>query len=108
MGAEGQERISHSTCDDRRFGRTGHGEQQPLVRAGVGRLRLIDRDFVEISNLQRQSLYNERDAAERLPKAGAAARSLGEVNSEVEIEPLIEDVTPRNGRGNRRWQQPRP
>jgi len=96
VGAEGQERISHSTVTIVGLGALGTVSSSHLCRAGVGRLRLIDRDFVEISNLQRQSLYDERDAAERLPKAVAAARSLGEVNSQVEIEPLIEDVTPRN------------
>ena len=54
-----------------------------LARAGVGMLRLIDRDFVELSNLQRQTLYDESDAAEALPKAVAAARRLARVNSEV-------------------------
>jgi adenylyltransferase/sulfurtransferase len=67
-----------------------------LARAGVGSLRLIDRDFVEISNLQRQTLYDESDAAEGLPKAVAAARRLARVNSEVRLEPLVGDLSPDN------------
>jgi adenylyltransferase/sulfurtransferase len=62
----------------------------------VGHLVLVDRDFVELSNLQRQSLFDEEDARQRLPKAIAAARKLARVNSEIEIAPLIADVTPRN------------
>ena len=65
-----------------------------LVRAGVGRLRLIDRDYVELSNLQRQILYTEADAREGLPKAEAARRHLLEANSGVAIEALVADLNP--------------
>jgi molybdopterin-synthase adenylyltransferase len=67
-----------------------------LARAGVGFLRLIDRDYVEPSNLQRQFLYDEADAAEAMPKAAAAQRRLARVNSEVAIEPQVADLTPAN------------
>lgn len=67
-----------------------------LARAGVGLLTLIDRDFVELSNLQRQLLYDEKDAAESLPKAVAAASKLSAVNSEVECKAVIADLTPAN------------
>jgi molybdopterin/thiamine biosynthesis adenylyltransferase len=65
-----------------------------LARAGVGRLRLIDRDYVEESNLQRQVLYSETDAREGLPKAEAARRHLLEANSGVAIEALVADLNP--------------
>jgi len=67
-----------------------------LCRAGVGHLRLVDRDFVELSNLQRQILFDEEDARRRLPKAVAAAEKLRAINSEVVIEPLIADVAAGN------------
>ncbi len=72
----------------------GTVEAEILARAGVGRLRLIDRDFVEASNLQRQFLYSESDAEAALPKAVAAANRLAVVNSDVEIEPVVADLTP--------------
>ncbi|MEP7355586.1 MAG: ThiF family adenylyltransferase, partial [Acidobacteriota bacterium] len=74
----------------------GTVEAEILARAGVGTLRLIDRDFVEWSNLQRQFLYSESDAADAVPKAAAAARRLAQVNSEVSLEPLVTDLTPAN------------
>jgi molybdopterin/thiamine biosynthesis adenylyltransferase len=67
-----------------------------LARAGVGTLRIIDRDYVEASNLQRQSLFEESDAAESLPKAIAAARKIATFNSEISVEPRVEDLVPRN------------
>lgn len=67
-----------------------------MARAGVRRLRLIDRDFVEWSNLQRQFLFDEQDAAEATPKAVAAARRLARVNSEVALEPMVADLTASN------------
>lgn len=67
-----------------------------LTRAGVGRVRLVDRDWVELSNLQRQSLYTEADAAAASPKAIAAAEALARINSEVVLEPIVEDVTFEN------------
>ena len=67
-----------------------------LARAGVGQLTIIDRDFVEESNLQRQSLFSEADARQGLPKAVAAQRALRAVNSEVRVEGIIKDVTWEN------------
>src|SRR5947208_3107161 len=67
-----------------------------LVRAGVGHLRLIDRDFIETHNLQRQVLFDEHDVAANLPKAEAAARKLAAINSEVHVEPVVTDVDRTN------------
>jgi molybdopterin/thiamine biosynthesis adenylyltransferase len=67
-----------------------------LVRAGVGHLRLIDRDFIETSNLQRQVLFDEHDVAENLPKAEAAARKLGAINSSVHVDPVVTDIDRTN------------
>jgi adenylyltransferase/sulfurtransferase len=67
-----------------------------LVRAGVGRVRIVDRDFVELSNLQRQVLFDEGDVTEGLPKAIAAAQKLTAINSQVQIEPVVRDVQPDN------------
>jgi adenylyltransferase/sulfurtransferase len=67
-----------------------------LSRAGVGRLRIVDRDFVEMTNLQRQTLFTERDAEERLPKAVAARERLAAVNSEINVEPVVADINNSN------------
>src|SRR5438552_4198626 len=67
-----------------------------LVRAGVGHLRLVDRDFIETHNLQRQVLFDEHDVAENLPKAEAAARKLGAINSSVHVEPVVADIDRTN------------
>lgn len=77
-------------------GAIGAASAQLLVRAGIGRLRLLDRDFVEISNLQRQSLFDESDASQALPKAVAAERKLRAINSDVQVEGLIADLSPKN------------
>jgi molybdopterin/thiamine biosynthesis adenylyltransferase len=96
LGLDGQERIRTASVAVIGCGALGTVEAEILVRAGVGRLRIIDRDFVEWSNLQRQFLFEESDAAEGLPKAIAAARRLARVNSEVTLEPLVADLTPAN------------
>src|SRR5947199_8042434 len=67
-----------------------------LVRAGVGHLRLVDRDFIETSNLQRQVLFDEHDVAENIPKAEAAARKLAAINSSVYVEPVVTDIDRTN------------
>jgi adenylyltransferase/sulfurtransferase len=67
-----------------------------LVRAGVGHVRIVDRDFIETSNLQRQVLFDEHDVAENLPKAEAAARKLGAINSSVYVEPVVTDIDRTN------------
>jgi molybdopterin/thiamine biosynthesis adenylyltransferase len=96
LGEAGQQRIRAGRVAIVGLGALGSVQADLLARAGVGGLRLIDRDFVEISNLQRQTLYQESDAAEALPKAVAAARRLARVNSEVRLEPLVSDLSPRN------------
>jgi molybdopterin/thiamine biosynthesis adenylyltransferase len=96
LGKAGQQRLSASRVAVVGLGALGSVQAELLARAGVGHLRLIDRDFVELSNLQRQTLYDESDAAEALPKAIAATRRLARVNSSIQIEPLVEDLSPRN------------
>jgi adenylyltransferase/sulfurtransferase len=92
IGAEGQRRIGVSRALIVGCGALGSAQVESLARAGVGRLRVVDRDFVEESNLLRQTLFTERDARERLPKAVAAARRVAEINSEIEIEPVVADA----------------
>src|SRR5260370_33771004 len=83
IGAEGQRRLLASSAVVVGCGAIGASAAQLLTRAGVGRLRVIDRDFVESSNLQRQALFDEMDSRDALPKAGAAERLLPLVNWEV-------------------------
>jgi molybdopterin/thiamine biosynthesis adenylyltransferase len=92
IGAEGQRRIGASRSLVVGCGALGSAQVESLARAGVGHLRVVDRDFVEESNLQRQTLFTERDARERLPKAIAAARRVAEINSEIEIDPVVADA----------------
>ena len=92
IGAAGQARIRRSSVLVVGGGALGSIASEVLVRAGVSRLILVDRDYVDESNLQRQSLYDERDLAEGLPKAVAAARKLQAINGDVEIEGRVEDV----------------
>ena len=96
LGEEGQARIRAASVAIVGCGALGTVQAEALARAGVGRLRIIDRDFVEWSNLQRQFLFDEADAAEALPKAVAAARRLARVNSEVTVEPMVADLTAAN------------
>jgi len=94
VGAEGQQAIMRARVAIVGLGALGSLQAALLVRAGVGAVRLIDRDFVEESNLQRQLLYDEHDARTFQPKAVAAARHLREVNSLVSIEGLVDDLNP--------------
>ncbi len=96
IGPDGQQKLSTSRVFLCGCGALGTALAESLVRAGVGFLRIVDRDFVEISNLQRQVLFDERDVAEQLPKAVAAANKLAVINSQVQLEPLVADVTHRN------------
>jgi adenylyltransferase/sulfurtransferase len=96
LGERGQERIRRSTVVLVGCGALGTVAAELLTRAGVGRLRIVDRDFVELSNLQRQFLFDESDAAEALPKAVAAVKRLARVNSEVELQPVVADLVPAN------------
>src|SRR6185503_3754617 len=77
-------------------GALGSVVAETLVRAGVGFVRIVDRDFLELNNLQRQVLYDEQDVADALPKAIAAANKLRGINSEIEIESIVADVNHRN------------
>ena len=96
IGAEGQRKLAASRLAIVGCGATGSALASMLARAGVGTIRIIDRDYVEPSNLQRQSLFDESDAAESLPKAIAAARRVAAFNSQIVIEPCVADVTPAN------------
>jgi adenylyltransferase/sulfurtransferase len=96
IGAEGQRRLSTARVAVVGCGATGSSLASLLARAGVGYLRLIDRDYVEPSNLQRQVLFDEADAAESLPKAIAAARKIAAFNSEITVEPHPADLVPDN------------
>jgi molybdopterin-synthase adenylyltransferase len=96
LGSEGQRNLAAATAVIAGCGALGTVQAALLVRAGVGTLRLIDRDYVEESNLQRQLLYTESDADESLPKAEAARRHLLDANSDVRIETHVSDLNPEN------------
>lgn len=95
IGPEGQERICRAKVAVVGCGAIGASVCMLLARAGVGTLRIIDRDYVEPSNLQRQILFDEEDAHHSLPKAEAAQRQLAVINSEVRVESHATDLTPR-------------
>jgi molybdopterin-synthase adenylyltransferase len=99
IGVEGQRRLASGRVAIVGCGATGSALAGLLARAGVGKLRIIDRDYVEPSNLQRQSLFDEKDALESLPKAIAAARKIASFNSEIAVEPEVNDLTPANIEG---------
>src|SRR4051812_14807583 len=94
IGPEGQQRLRQSRAVVVGCGATGSVIASLLARAGVGTLRIVDRDYVEASNLQRQMLFDEQDAAESVPKAVAAERKLASFNSDVRVEAEIADLTP--------------
>lgn len=96
IGQAGQRRLLASRVAIIGCGALGTAHAEALARAGVGKLRIIDRDFVEASNLQRQTMFTERDAAERLPKAIAALNHIKQINSTVQVEPEILDVNHTN------------
>src|SRR6201997_3122134 len=96
VGEAGQRRLLDSHVTLCGCGALGTVLANVLVRAGVGHLRLIDRDFIEMSNLQRQVLFDEHDVSENLPKAEAAARKLGAINSSVHVEPVVTDIDRTN------------
>ena len=96
IGEAGQRKLARSRIAIVGCGATGSALASLLARAGVGYLRIIDRDYVEPSNLQRQVLFDEADAAESLPKAVAAARKIAAFNSEITVEPHAADLTPDN------------
>src|SRR5690625_102345 len=92
----GQRKIANSSVLVVGAGALGTVISNHLVRAGIGKLRLVDRDYVELSNLQRQMLFDEDDVKEALPKAIAAKRKLEKMNSDVVIEAVIDNVTNEN------------
>jgi adenylyltransferase/sulfurtransferase len=96
LGEEGQRRLAHGRAVVCGCGALGSMLANTLVRAGVGAVRIIDRDFVELSNLHRQVLFDEQDAAAGLPKAAAAAEKLRKINSSVAVESVVADLTPAN------------
>ncbi len=96
IGTDGQRRLRTATVAVVGCGALGSACAEQLARAGVGTLRLIDRDVVESSNLQRQTLYTESDAADCLPKAIAAARRIALINAEIACEPLVSELCAAN------------
>src|SRR5262245_44068188 len=96
LGVEGQRQLETSRALVCGCGALGSVVAETLVRAGVGMVRIVDRDFLELNNLQRQVLYDEQDVADGLPKAVAAATKLRRINSSVTVESVVADVTYRN------------
>ena len=98
IGVQGQQRLKAARVAVVGCGATGSSVVGLLARAGVGHIRVIDRDYVEASNLQRQTLFDENDAADSMPKALAAARKIQAVNSDIELDGRVADLTPENVR----------
>lgn len=96
IGPEGQEHLRASRAVIVGCGAIGAAAANLLVRAGVGHLRVLDRDFIEPSNLQRQTLFEEADARDALPKAVAAERRLRAINSDVNVEGIVADLNAGN------------
>lgn len=96
IGPEGQRRLLASRATVVGCGAIGAAAANLLVRAGVGSVKIIDRDFVEPSNLQRQTLFDESDARDALPKAVAAEKKLRSINSSVEVNGVVADLSPQN------------
>jgi molybdopterin/thiamine biosynthesis adenylyltransferase len=96
IGAEGQNKLARSRVVIVGCGATGSALASLLARSGIGTLRILDRDYVESSNLQRQALFDEEDARESVPKAIAAARQIARFNSQIVVEPHVQDLTPAN------------
>ncbi len=96
IAAEGQAKLALARVVVVGCGATGSALASLLARSGVGTLRILDRDYVEPSNLQRQSLFSEEDARESMPKAIAAARQIARFNSQIVVEPHVADLVPAN------------
>ncbi|HRH43189.1 MAG TPA: ThiF family adenylyltransferase [Pyrinomonadaceae bacterium] len=96
IGKTGQAKLLNSHVLLIGCGALGAAHAETLTRAGVGKLRVVDRDFVEFTNLQRQTLYKEQDAVERIPKAIAAKNRIAEINSEIKVEAIVADVNQNN------------
>ncbi|HEY90982.1 MAG TPA: thiazole biosynthesis adenylyltransferase ThiF, partial [Dehalococcoidia bacterium] len=96
LGEEGQRKLSESSVVIIGCGGLGTMISSSLVRAGIGKVRIVDRDFIEYHNLHRQALFNEDDVKDELPKAVAAERHLKKVNSSIEIEGIVADANHTN------------
>src|SRR3954454_6620140 len=96
IGEKGQRKLLDGRVTLCGCGALGTVLANHLVRAGVGHVRIVDRDFIETHNLQRQILFDEDDVAANLPKAEAAARKLRRINSAVTIEPVVTDIDHTN------------
>ena len=96
FGEAGQQRLAESTALVLGCGALGSVVADLLARAGVGNLRIVDRDIVELTNLQRQVLFDERDVAAGLPKAEAAKRKLQQINSDVDVTAVVDDINHTN------------
>ncbi len=96
IGADGQKKLAEARVVIVGCGATGSAIASLLARSGVGTLRILDRDYVEPSNLQRQTLFDESDARESLPKAIAAARQIARFNSQIVVESHVADLIPSN------------
>jgi adenylyltransferase/sulfurtransferase len=96
IGAEGQKKLSKSSAVIIGCGALGTVLASILVRAGVGNIKIVDRDFIELHNLQRQVLFDEDDIINQLPKAIAAEQHLRKVNSEITIQGIVADVNYTN------------
>ncbi|CAN5181054.1 thiazole biosynthesis adenylyltransferase ThiF [soil metagenome] len=96
IGKEGQKKLLNSRVLLVGCGALGASHAEMLARAGVGFLKIVDRDFVEFTNLQRQTLFSEADAKERLPKAVAAKKRIAEINFEIKVEAIVADVNHSN------------
>ncbi len=96
IGEKGQQQLLDARVAVAGCGALGSFQAGALARAGVGFIRIVDRDYVELTNLQRQWLFDESDAEQGLPKAVAAARQIARLNSDVRTEPVVADLTPSN------------
>jgi adenylyltransferase/sulfurtransferase len=96
FGEQGQRKLLGATALVLGCGALGAAAADMLARAGVGHLRIVDRDFIELTNLQRQVLFDERDVAAGLPKAEAARRRIAQINSQVEVSAIVDDLNHGN------------
>jgi len=99
FGEDGQQRLLESTALILGCGALGSVAADMLARAGVGHLVIVDRDFIELTNLQRQVLFDERDVADAVPKAQAARRKIADINSQVQVTAIVDDVNHTNIEG---------
>jgi molybdopterin-synthase adenylyltransferase len=96
IGEEGQKKLAKATAVVAGCGALGTVIANCLARSGVGYIKVVDRDFVELSNLQRQVLFDEQDVKENMPKAAAAERKLKQINADIKIEGIVTDINPAN------------